>query len=243
MSTTDLICTCPSGDGSLRWPCPAHPPEAATPAPAWDAATHKELVSLLCSVADNLDDGGVSPEWEEKTCRRATELLERLGELPPEAATPAPAPAQAQQAEALPPLPPVDYDAGWHRQYTADQMRAYARAALAATPAPAPQWVPVSERLPDANRKVLATYTNELGNRRTIVARWTPAKTVEADTDDDEGVAEYDEATDTYYLREGWWEAINNWGDYSQVFVNEGKVDHWMPLPAAPEGQGKEAAR
>ncbi|QXH44231.1 hypothetical protein KSS93_15130 [Pseudomonas xanthosomatis] len=22
-----LTCTCPSGDGSLRWPCPAHPPE------------------------------------------------------------------------------------------------------------------------------------------------------------------------------------------------------------------------
>lgn len=20
-------CTCPSGDGSLRWPCPVHPPE------------------------------------------------------------------------------------------------------------------------------------------------------------------------------------------------------------------------
>lgn len=24
----------------------------------------------------------------------------------------------------LPPLPKVDYDAGWHRQYTADQLRA-----------------------------------------------------------------------------------------------------------------------
>ena len=22
-------CTCPSGDGSLRWPCPAHPPQLA----------------------------------------------------------------------------------------------------------------------------------------------------------------------------------------------------------------------
>ncbi|MGG4604341.1 hypothetical protein ACLPHM_06055 [Paenalcaligenes sp. Me131] len=25
--TTEPICTCPSGDGSLRWPCPVHPPE------------------------------------------------------------------------------------------------------------------------------------------------------------------------------------------------------------------------
>lgn len=25
----NLRCTCPSGDGSLRWPCPRHPPESA----------------------------------------------------------------------------------------------------------------------------------------------------------------------------------------------------------------------
>ena len=30
------------------------------------------------------------------------------------------------------PLPKVDYDAGWHRQYTADQMHAYAAAVSAA---------------------------------------------------------------------------------------------------------------
>ncbi len=23
-----VACTCPSGDGSLRWPCPTHPPES-----------------------------------------------------------------------------------------------------------------------------------------------------------------------------------------------------------------------
>lgn len=32
---TDLIevktCTCPSGDGSLRWPWPVHPPKEAQP--------------------------------------------------------------------------------------------------------------------------------------------------------------------------------------------------------------------
>ncbi|HCG0175201.1 TPA: hypothetical protein NI942_003254 [Pseudomonas aeruginosa] len=27
--TESKICTCPSGDGSLRWPCPAHPAEQA----------------------------------------------------------------------------------------------------------------------------------------------------------------------------------------------------------------------
>lgn len=32
--TAELICTCPSGDGSLRWPCPSHPPESVDPAEA-----------------------------------------------------------------------------------------------------------------------------------------------------------------------------------------------------------------
>ncbi|AYD86249.1 hypothetical protein JTF60_gp02 [Microbacterium phage Efeko] len=26
---TEIRCTCPSGDGSLRWPCPEHPPTPA----------------------------------------------------------------------------------------------------------------------------------------------------------------------------------------------------------------------
>jgi hypothetical protein len=34
MSTDKPTCTCPSGDGSLRWPCAVHPQEAAPTAPA-----------------------------------------------------------------------------------------------------------------------------------------------------------------------------------------------------------------
>lgn len=34
--THRTTCTCPSGDGSLRWPCPTHPPTAAVSEPvAW----------------------------------------------------------------------------------------------------------------------------------------------------------------------------------------------------------------
>lgn len=29
--TPEAVCSCPSGDGSLRWPCKVHPPEAETP--------------------------------------------------------------------------------------------------------------------------------------------------------------------------------------------------------------------
>lgn len=28
--TREPVCTCPSGDGSLRWPCPVHPPADST---------------------------------------------------------------------------------------------------------------------------------------------------------------------------------------------------------------------
>jgi len=45
-------CTCPSGDGSLRWPCPVHPPESeAVPTyhltPAGHAAMGKALRSSV----------------------------------------------------------------------------------------------------------------------------------------------------------------------------------------------------
>jgi hypothetical protein len=34
LASTDKPCTCPSGDGSLRWPCPQHPPEVVGSVPA-----------------------------------------------------------------------------------------------------------------------------------------------------------------------------------------------------------------
>lgn len=39
-----LVCTCPSGDGSLRWPCPKHPPSPPSP-PALPANTRTVTVS------------------------------------------------------------------------------------------------------------------------------------------------------------------------------------------------------
>jgi hypothetical protein len=35
-------CTCPSGDGSLRWPCPQHPPAAAKASASWEVKTWRE---------------------------------------------------------------------------------------------------------------------------------------------------------------------------------------------------------
>jgi hypothetical protein len=93
-------------------------------------------------------------------------------------------------------------------------------------------WIPVAERMPASGVTVLACYTNRSGNVRRIRAEWVAAKTIESDGDSE--IGEYDEATDCCYDPEGWYEKIDNWGDYSSVVVNEGEVTHWMPLPAHP---------
>lgn len=93
-------------------------------------------------------------------------------------------------------------------------------------------WTPVAEALPKSGEKVLACYRHRWFNLRPIRAFWTAAKTEEADSDD--ARRDYDEATDAYYVPEGWYECIDNWDDYSSVAVTEGAVTHWMPLPQPP---------
>jgi len=91
-------------------------------------------------------------------------------------------------------------------------------------------WVGVEDGLPKA--ACLAFYINDFGNSRIVKARFVRRYTVEDNGDDLEG--EYDEKTDNYYWPEGWYEQIDNWDDYSAVRIYQGKVTHWMPLPAGP---------
>ena len=95
--------------------------------------------------------------------------------------------------------------------------------------------MPVSERLPAPNTKVLAHYFNALGKGRTICAIWVPAKSRsdEGDLDRDDFL-EYDEEGDKYYWPEGWYEAIENWEELGWVKVYEGEVVYWQPLPKWP---------
>ena len=93
-------------------------------------------------------------------------------------------------------------------------------------------WVPTAERMPASGVTVLACYRNSLGNWRLIRAQWVKAKNVEANPESE--IGEYDEETDTYYDPEGWYEAIDNWDDYTHVAVYQGEVTHWMPLPPPP---------
>jgi hypothetical protein len=93
-------------------------------------------------------------------------------------------------------------------------------------------WVAVTDRLPEGT--VLAYYTNSHGKGRRIRARYVKRFTQESE-DIDNFDAQYNEDDDTYYDAEGWYELIDNWGDYSSVAVVEGEITHWRELPPPPK--------
>ena len=83
-------------------------------------------------------------------------------------------------------------------------------------------WRPVSE-LPEEDQIVIATYLNYYGKRRRVRAVYIRQYEEEAG-DDDELCVEYCEERDEWYLKEGWYELVDNWPDYSLVTIVEGIV-------------------
>jgi hypothetical protein len=94
-----------------------------------------------------------------------------------------------------------------------------------------PGWISVEDSLPDG-KYCLATYQDRAGKLRIIRAMYVRQFEIEASGDECD--SETNEANDMEYLKAGWYELIDNWGEYSSVHVSEGPVTHWMPLPAAP---------
>jgi hypothetical protein len=95
------------------------------------------------------------------------------------------------------------------------------------------QWVRVTDQMPENGATVLACYRNENGKLRRIRAAWVAANSCESGPESE--IGEYDEATDTYYDPEGWYEQIDNWDDYTALAVYQGQITHWMALPPVPE--------
>jgi hypothetical protein len=103
-------------------------------------------------------------------------------------------------------------------------------------------WIPVAERLPKPGQYVLVVFRYSTGKQVVIRAMHAPRHTL---SEDDYGEfvtegADYDEATDTTYWPEGWYECNENEETHWQVHE---KVTHWMPLPETPSvGEKPDAA-
>jgi|SRR3990172_2381540 len=96
------------------------------------------------------------------------------------------------------------------------------------------EWIKCSDKMPDAGVPVLAYVPNFCGGDRSrrVRAQYAPPKTLEQSPDADGG--EYDEATDTYYCEEGWYET----NEYEDIhWAVSDAVTHWMPLPEAPNAE------
>ena len=99
------------------------------------------------------------------------------------------------------------------------------------------EWISVDDRLPKPLQSVLIRQrTGYRQNHVTVVGKWIPGLTEESDGDVDDW-HEYDEASDTFYTPQGWYENQFNWGDYSAIHISEDLVTHWMPLPEPPKEQ------
>jgi hypothetical protein len=91
-------------------------------------------------------------------------------------------------------------------------------------------WISVEDRLPLGH--ALATYINQCGRRETVIA--FHAKKHEIKSDGDDEWFDYDEGKDCFYLKEGWYENLEDWDGRSSITINCA-VTHWMPLPAPPQ--------
>jgi len=99
------------------------------------------------------------------------------------------------------------------------------------------EWISVDERMPKPGAYVLAVFRYPRGKQRVIRAMHAPRHTL---SEDDWGEflhdgGDYDEATDTAYWPEGWYECNENEETHWQVHE---EVTHWMPLPDAPAAHG-----
>ena len=96
-------------------------------------------------------------------------------------------------------------------------------------------WISVKDRKPTNGKHVLVTCEIRLlnGSKKRYVCEAFYAEQYslpEGKYPEDTDCYDYCEESDEYYLKEGWYEVIHNWDDYSSIVIYD-FVTHWMLLP------------
>ena len=95
-----------------------------------------------------------------------------------------------------------------------------------------PKWASVEDRLPKGGVRVLFSWINSHGNRRTGLGFYVTKYWMSADCfEDAEDCCDYIEPDETYWVPEGWHEEPHE----SEFFHTTPTPTHWMPLPEAPK--------
>lgn len=115
-----------------------------------------------------------------------------------------------------------------HRDAELEILRAgYAAARLEIESLRGRGWVNLPGQLPEPGKPVLL----DIGKKHPIRAMWAAKHTVEAHDEADADWGEYDEAADTLYCPEGWYE----WNDHEEVHWAVTETPRaWRELPAVP---------
>jgi len=93
-------------------------------------------------------------------------------------------------------------------------------------------FISISEQMPRCEELILVAGINEYGAKKILRAIYARKHTVISSSDDDNH--EYDEETDEYYLKEGFYET-NEFEDIHWYIDFE--ILYWMPLPEYPKHQ------
>ena len=99
-------------------------------------------------------------------------------------------------------------------------------------------WISVKDKMPESGEHVLVSCEiRPIGrpSRKYACEAFYAGKFCISDVSFEDDIAyDYNEEEDEYYLKEGWYECIHNWDEYSSIVIGD-FVTAWMPLPEPPK--------